>query len=69
MEENKPKYPYLGRNTFNGKTYVVLFNDVDMGTVVMNDTESPNIKFGAYGSFDESLFEVLPKEMYVTLSN
>lgn len=66
--ENK-KYPYLGRNYINGKPYVVLFNEEDMGTVVMNDTDSPKIKFADYGSFDESMFEVLPPDECVRISN
>lgn len=66
--ENK-KYPYLGRNYINGKPYVVLFNEEDMGTVVMNDTDSPKIKFSDYGSFDESVFEVLPPDECVRISN
>lgn len=70
MENKETKrYPYLGRNYVNGKAYVVLFNEPDMGTVVMNDTDSPNIKFSAYGSFDESLFEVLPPNECVRISN
>ena len=40
------KYPYLGRNFIDGKAYVVLFSEEDMGTVVMNETNSRRIKFG-----------------------
>ena len=28
------KYPYLGRNFIDGKAYVVLFSEEDMGTVL-----------------------------------
>lgn len=66
---NIKKYPYLGRNYVDGKAYVVLFSDEDMGTVVMNETNSKNIKFGAYGSFDESVFEILPPNECVRLNN
>ena len=62
------KYPYLGRNFIDGKAYVVLFSEEDMGTVVMNETNS-RIKFGTYGSFDESAFEVLPPNECVRLNN
>ena len=63
------KYPYLGRNLIDGKAYVVLFSEEDMGTVVMNETNSRRIKFGTYGSFDESAFEVLPPNECVRLNN
>ena len=63
------KYPYLGRNFIDGKAYVVLFSEEDMGTVVMNETNSRRIKFGTYGSFDESAFEVLPPNECVRLNN
>ena len=63
------KYPYLGRNFIDGKAYVVLFSEEDMGTVVMNETNSRRIKFGTYGSFDESAFEFLPPNECVRLNN
>ena len=63
------KYPYLGRKYVDGKAYVVLFSEEDMGTVVMNETNSRRIKFGTYGSFDESAFEVLPPNECVRLNN
>ena len=63
------KYPYLGKNTINGKSYVVLFNDRDMGTVVMDETDDRTIQFGEYGSFDEESFEVLGENECVRLSN
>ena len=66
MEE---KYPYLGINYINDKSYVVLFTEEDYGIVVMNETESKAIKFGYIGSFDETQFELLPKEQCVRLSN
>lgn len=67
MEEKR--YPYLGKTSVNGKQYVVLFSEPDMGTVVMNETDSERIKFGSYGSFDESLFEPLPPDVCVRLNN
>ncbi len=67
MEEKK--YPYLGSNFINGKQYVVLFSEEDMGTVVMNDTDDESIVFGKFMSFDESLFKPLPKDVIVRLQN
>lgn len=67
MEESK--YPYLGSNFINGKQYVVLFSEPDMGTVVMNETDEKAIVFGKYMSFDESLFEPLPENVVVKLQN
>ena len=62
-------YPYLGRNYINGKPYVVLFTEEDTGVVVMNETDSQGIVFGAIGSFDENSFELLPPDECVRLSN
>ena len=42
-ENSNKKYPYLGRNFIDGKAYVVLFSEEDMGTVVMNETNSRRI--------------------------
>lgn len=70
MEEKVKKvYPYLGRNYVNEKPYVVLFNEEDMGMVVMCEATDVTFKFGDYLSFDESLFEVLPNDVCVRLSN
>lgn len=69
MTEERKTYPYLGKTSVKGKDYVVLFSEPDMGTVVMNETDSERIKFGSYGSFDESLFEVLPPDVCVRLNN
>lgn len=70
MENKETKrYPYLGRNYVNGKAYVVLFNEPDMGMVVMNDTDNPKLNFATYGSFDENVFEILPPNECVRISN
>ena len=66
MEE---KYPYLGINHIDDKSYVVLFTEEDTGVVVLNETNVDSIKFGMYGNFDESRFEPLPSEQCVRLSN
>lgn len=66
MEE---KYPYLGVNTINDKQYVVLFLNEEQGVVVMNETDSETIRFGMLSEFDESVFEPLPQDQCVRLSN
>lgn len=63
------EYPYLGRNYVQGKPYVVLFTEPDHGVVVVNETESQNIKFGAIMDFDENSFELLPPDEVVRLNN
>jgi hypothetical protein len=63
------EYPYLGRNYVQEKPYVVLFTEPDHGVVVVNETESPNIKFGAIMDFDENSFELLPPDEVVRLNN
>lgn len=63
------KYPYLGRHFINNKPYVVLFLEEETGVVVVNETDSEDIKFGQYGNFDESVFEVLPPDEVVRLGN
>jgi hypothetical protein len=62
-------YPYLGIRQIDGKGYVVLFTEEDRGVVVMDETDSEKIKFGQIGNFDESMFEKLPPEQCVRLSN
>ena len=70
MDSNMKKiYPYLGRNFINNKQYIVLFTEEETGVVVLNETESANIKFGTINTFDESQFEMLPPEECVRLSN
>lgn len=63
------KYPYLGRNYINNKPYVVLFLEEETGVVVVDETEGDTIKFGQYGNFDENVFELLPPDEVVRLSN
>lgn len=65
------KYPYLGKNTVNGKTFVVFFIAPDTGVVIMSDFESgEKFSFGKYfDNFAEELFEVLPPYMQVSLHN
>ena len=69
MEDNK-KYPYLGKCNIYGKSYVVLFTDEEYGTVVMSEfVDNPKLKFGTIGKFNEEMFEVLPPDICVRLSN
>lgn len=63
------KYPYLGRHFINDKPYVVLFLGEETGVVVVDETEGDSIKFGQYGNFDENVFELLPPDEVVRLSN
>jgi len=63
------EYPYLGRNYVDGKPYVVLFTGEETGVVVMNETDSNDIKFGTIGNFDEKLFELLPPDECVRINN
>lgn len=62
-------YPYLGRNYINGKPYVVWFLEEETGIVVMNGTDSQEVAFGTKGHFDENVFELLPPDECVRLSN
>lgn len=65
------KYPYLGKNTVSGKTFVVFFIAPDTGVVIMSDFEKEEkFGFGKYfDNFAEELFEVLPPDMQVSLHN
>lgn len=68
MEEKK--YPYLGKKSYNGKEYVVMFTEEDYGVVVMSEvTNVEQLQFGKTGDFDEKLFEYLEPERCVRLSN
>lgn len=63
-------YPYLAKNTIDGKSYVVFFSEENYGTVVMSEiTDNPNLAFGAIGDFDENVFEVLDPEIQVSIHN
>lgn len=63
-------YPYLAKNTIDGKSYVVFFSEENYGTVVMSEiTNNPNLAFGAIGDFDENVFEVLDPEIQVSIHN
>lgn len=68
-KDNEKVYPYLGRTYVNEKAYVVLFSEEEAGVVVMNETEGTSVKFGMFGTFDESKFEALPPDVCVRLSN
>lgn len=64
------EYPYLGKNTYNGKDYVVFFTEEEHGVVVMSDvTDNEKLAFGKIGNFDESLFKPLEKDVCVRLQN
>lgn len=63
------EYPYLGRfKTENERDqYVVWFLREGYGVVVVSNRE--DIPFGTDGDYDEGLFEILPQEYVVRLSN
>lgn len=63
------EYPYLGKKYVNEKPYVVMFTGENEGTVVANETDSDEIRFGMHGDFEEDDFELLPPEECVRLSN
>ena len=63
------KYPFLGINHVDGKSYVVFFTEPDRGVIVMNETDNDKLKFGTIGDFDETQFDVLPQDQCVRLSN
>ncbi|MEE3384726.1 MAG: hypothetical protein VZR36_06530 [Prevotella sp.] len=63
------EYPFLAKNHINGKPYVVLFTEPETGVVVVNETDSENIKFGTIGNFDENSFELLSPDEVVRLNN
>lgn len=64
------KYPYLAKNIFNNKTYVVLFSEENYGTILMSEiNDNPKLSFGVIGDFDEELFEVLSPEIQVSIHN
>lgn len=67
----RKKYPYLGKNTISGKTFVVLFTEEDSGVIVASEfNEDEKFAFGKYLiNFAEEQFEVLPPDMQVSLHN
>lgn len=63
-------YPYLGKKTYNGNEYVVMFTERNYGVVVMSEVEgNKNIRMGKIGDFDEDAFEPLESGKCVRLSN
>lgn len=68
MEESK--YPYLGKRDYKGQEYVILFTEENFGVVVMSDiVDVEDLKFGKMGDFDEKMFDILPPDQCVRLSN
>lgn len=68
MEEKK--YPYLGKRSYDNHEYVIMFIEENYGVVVMSDIEDVEaLRFGKAGDFDEKMFELLPPEQCVRLSN
>lgn len=63
------KYPYLGINYIDDKSYVVLFTEEDKGVVLMNETDNEKIQFGKIGDFDEAQFELLPPDQCIRINN
>lgn len=67
---NSRKYPYLGKNIKDGKTFVVFFGEENYGMVVMSEIEdNPKLALGTIGDFDESYFELLPNDVRVYIQN
>ena len=69
MENQQITYPYLGRHYLNEKPYVVLFLEPEHGVCVANETGDERFNIGKEHDFDESLFEILPPNECVRLSN
>lgn len=63
------KYPYLGINQFENKSYVVLFTEPEYGVIVMSESDNDKLKFGTIGNFDETKFDYLPQDQCVRLNN
>ena len=64
------EYPYLGqREDSNGKKVVIMFTDVNEGTVVLNESKSLNYKFGTHGRFNENEFDLFPSNVVVRRQN
>lgn len=64
------KYPYLAKNTIDGKNYVVLFSEENYGTILLSEiNDNPNLVFGKIGDFDEDSFEILSPEMQISIHN
>lgn len=69
MVEEK-KYPYLGKRTYKGSDYVIMFTEENYGVVVMSDIQDNEaLQFGKMGDFSEEMFELLPPDQCVRLSN
>lgn len=69
MAQENDIHPFLGVKEINGKPFVVLFYEQDMGIVLVNETDSKDIYFGLHGEFDENSFEFLDPEIDVRLNN
>lgn len=63
------KYPFLGINHIDGKSYVVFFTEPDRGVIVLNETDNEELSFGTVGDFDETQFEFLPPDQCIRLQN
>lgn len=63
------KYPFLGINHIDGKSYVVFFTEPDRGVIVLNETDKEELSFGTVGDFDESQFEFLSPDQCIRLQN
>lgn len=63
------KYPFLGINHIDGKSYVVFFTESDRGVIVLNETDKEELSFGTVGDFDESQFEFLSPDQCIRLQN
>jgi hypothetical protein len=64
------EYPYLGqKEDSNGKKVVIMFTDVDEGTVVLNETANEKYRFGKHDNFKEAEFDFFPSDAVVRIQN
>ena len=64
------EYPYLGqKEDANGKKVVIMFTDVNEGTVVLNETTNVKYRFGNHDNFNEDEFDFFPAGSWVRLNN
>lgn len=64
------EYPYLGqKEDSNGKKVVIMFTDVDEGTVVLNETTNVKYRFGKHDHFKEDEFDFFPSDAVVRIQN
>jgi hypothetical protein len=68
------EYPYLGYKVFvneqnEDKNVVIMFTSENEGTVIVDETNYPEYKFGKHGKFPEDEFDFLPPSIGITTHN